>query len=240
MGIKMSGKNRTRWQLAQDYELNWWKGYRNGVEWYKDFSQKVEDHTKPFLEINQETKILEIGSGPAGALTFLKSYNKYAIDPLEDFFSTKEEWRLFRDPKVNYQKGKGEELPYEEDFFDLIIIDNVLDHCENPILVLDEMNRVLKKGGIIFCRQNLYNWWSRQMRNIMEQMMIDKGHPFTFGKKQLINHFRNRFWEIKKFDEIGYFKTWIDGLSTLTVQGLIKSFLFITRNRTLFILKKQY
>ena len=77
------------------------------------------------------------------------------------------------------------------------------------------------------------------MRNIMELMMIDKGHPFAFGKKRLINQFRNRFWEIKKFEEIGYFRAWIKDLSTLTVKGLIKSFLFITRDRTIFILKKQ-
>lgn len=235
----MSEKKQIRWQLAQEYELNWWKGYRKGLEWYRAFSQEIEDLTKPFLDINQETKILEIGAGPAGALTFLKSNNKYAIDPLEDFFSTKEEWVRFRDPKVRYQKGKGEELPYDEDFFDLIIIDNVLDHCENPMLVLDEMNRVLKKDGIIFFRQNVYNWWGRLMRNIMEVMTIDKGHPFTFGKKDLINHFRSRFWEKKTYREIGFSKTWINDLRKLTVKGFIESLLFITRNRTLFILRKQ-
>ncbi len=78
-------------------------------------------------------------------MTFLKSNNKYAIDPLEDFFSNKEEWVRLRDPEVKYQKGKGENLPYKEEFFDLIILDNVLDHCENPVLVLDEVHRVLKK-----------------------------------------------------------------------------------------------
>jgi len=237
---EVSLREPTRWQLAQEYELNWWKGYKRGLEWYQVFSKEIEDLTGPFLEIKRETKILEIGSGPAGSLTFLKSDNKYAIDPLEKYFSTKEEWVLFRDPKVNYREGKGEELPYDEDFFDLIIIDNVLDHCEDPLLVLDEMNRVLKKGGVIFLRQNVYNWWGRQMRKIMELITIDKGHPVTFGKIHLINQFKKRFWEIKKQEEVGYLKAWINDLGEWTVKGYIKSFLFITRNRTLFILKKEY
>jgi ubiquinone/menaquinone biosynthesis C-methylase UbiE len=238
--VEVSLRNHTRWKLAQEYELSWWKDYRKGLEWYQVFSKEIEDLTRPFMEIKRETKILEIGSGPAGSLTFLKSDNKYAIDPLENFFSTKEEWVSFRDPKVNYQEGKGEELPYEEDFFDLIIIDNVLDHCEDPLLVLDEMNRVLKKGGMIFLRQNLYNWWGRQMRKIMELNVVDRGHPSTFGKIHLINQFKKRFWEIKKYEEIGYLKAWKDDLGELTVKGFIKSFLFITRNRALFLLKKEY
>jgi SAM-dependent methyltransferase len=231
--------NRKRWELAQDYELNWWKGYKEGFEWYQIYSKEVEDFTQPFLEIGQETRILEIGSGPAGALTFLKSDNKYAIDPLEDFFASKEEWVRFRDPRVKYQKGKGENLPYNEGFFDLIILDNVLDHCENPTLVLDEVHRVVKKGGIIFLRLNVYNWWGSQIRRIMEPATIDKAHPFTFRKNQLVSCFLERSWEIKIYKDYGHLSTWIDDLSTLTVKGLIKAILSITRNRTLFILEKQ-
>ena len=174
IGVVTSKSRRTRWQLAQDYELNWWKGYDTGIDWYRIFSEEVERYTTPFLKISNNTRILEIGSGPAGALTFLHSDNKYAIDPLEDFFATKPEWVQHRDPRVKYQKGKGEALPYHDSFFDLIILDNVLDHCEKPVLVLDEIDRVLNMGGIIFFRQNLYSWWGRRMRGIMEMLTIDR------------------------------------------------------------------
>ena len=59
-----------RWKLAQDYEQNWWKGFEDGLGWYKEFSREVEEFTRQFIDLNSETKILEIGSGPAGALTF--------------------------------------------------------------------------------------------------------------------------------------------------------------------------
>ena len=227
-----------RWKLAQDYEQNWWKGFEDGLGWYKEFSREVEEFTRQFIDLNSETKILEIGSGPAGALTFLKSDHKYGIDPLEEFFSKNKEWMKFRDPKVIYQTGKGENLPFKNNFFDLVIIDNVLDHCENPESVLNEINRVLKKSGVIFFRINLYTWWGRNIRWLMELFMIDKGHPFSFEKKQVIAQFNNRYWKIMNCEESGYMETWIDDFKTFTISGLIKTFLFITRNRTLFVLQK--
>lgn len=234
----MQNKQQTRWQLAQNYEYNWWKNYYGDLEWYRTFSQEVESYIKSYLIINEDTKILEIGSGPAGALTFLNSNNKYAIDPLEDYFSSQKQYIEFRDPRVNYKKGKGEKLPYEENFFDLVILDNVLDHCENPQKVFDEVNRILKIGGFIFLRQNVYLWWGKQLRKIMEIIKIDKGHPFTFGSSELQRFFKNRLWEIKHKEGYGYFKTWLYGLKDVTAKGLIKSCLFITRSRTIFILKK--
>jgi SAM-dependent methyltransferase len=235
----VSKKRHTRWQVAQEYERNWWNGYGTGIEWYHLFSEEVEHYTQPFLQINKNTKILEIGSGPAGALTFLQSDNKYAIDPLEDFFATKEEWVRLRDPRVNYQKGKGEALPYGNDFFDLIILDNVLDHCEDPVLVLDEISRVLNKDGIVFFRQSIYSWWGRSVRKIMELLAIDRGHPHTFGKRQLIDYFKEQRWGIKDHKETGYLNAWIEDARKMTPKGLAKALLFINHNRTLYILEKQ-
>jgi SAM-dependent methyltransferase len=234
----VSPGNSSRWQVAQEYELNWWKRYDNDVEWYQVFSQEVQTFVKPYLEINKETKILEIGAGPAGALTSLPSNHKYAIDPLEDYFSTRKEWTQIRDPKVLYQTGKGEALPYQDDFFDLIIIDNALDHCENPILVLDEIHRVLKKGGVIFFRQSVYHWWGRWIRKVVELMALDKGHPFTFGKMQLIEFFKMRSWEIKAYQSVGYIKTWIENFRLLTAKGLMKALLLANHDRTTFVLQK--
>ena len=234
----MSKQLHTRWQAAQKYELNWWKGYDTGIDWYRLYSKEVEHYTKPFLRINENTKILEIGSGPAGALTFLQSDNKYAIDPLEDFFAAKEEWVRLRDPRVKYDKGKGEALPYDDNFFDLIILDNVLDHCENPVLVLDETSRVLNKDGIIFFRQSIYSWWGRRVRNLMELLAIDRGHPHTFGKRQLVDYFKDRHWAIKNHIETGYFKAGMEDIRRLTPRGLAKALLFISHNRALYILEK--
>jgi len=223
--------------MAQKYEHEWWTKYSKNIDWYKNISNEIIKEVSPFIEITENSTILEIGSGPAGGITYINSNNKYAIDPLEGYFSTKEEWTVHRDKRVKYFVGKGEQLPFKNNFFDLVIIDNVLDHTENPSAVLSEINRVIILGGIIFFRQNIYNYWGKLIRSIMEVYKIDRGHPFTFIKYQLENYFIERNWKIKQVTDIGYFKTWFNNINFSTLKGIIQTMLFITRNRTLFILK---
>jgi len=231
-------KNNERWDIAQDYELRWWSKYFDSIKWYKGFSEKIISETSSFIKINQNTVILEIGSGAAGGITYIQSDNKYAIDPLENFFSKNKLWVQNRDKKVKYFQGKGEKLPFESDFFDLIIIDNVLDHCENPTLVLNEINRSLKIGGLIFFRQNVYNKWGKLLRTLMELFTIDKGHPFTFTKQYLINKINERNWDIMKIEENGFYRSWKKNIMNFSFKGIIQTIFFIIRDRTLFILIK--
>jgi len=42
----------------------------------------------------------------------------------------------------------GESIPYDDDSFDVVFSDNVLEHLEEPERVFQEINRVLKPGGV--------------------------------------------------------------------------------------------
>jgi ubiquinone/menaquinone biosynthesis C-methylase UbiE len=50
--------------------------------------------------------------------------------------------------KVAYPDVDMQNLPYQDNEFDYIISDQVLEHIENPIKAINESYRVLKKGGI--------------------------------------------------------------------------------------------
>jgi SAM-dependent methyltransferase len=39
--------------------------------------------------------------------------------------------------------------PFRSNTFDLIICDNVLEHLDNPLLVMEEIHRILKSGGVL-------------------------------------------------------------------------------------------
>jgi len=230
-----------RWNLAQIYEKNWWNNKKEGlsISFYKNFADLLIKDLDGILEIKQNTYILEIGSGAAGTITYVKSDNKYAIDPLEYYYSTVPEFTLDRDQKVNYYSGKGEDLPFDSGMFDLIIIDNVLDHCADPNKVFLEMERVLKPEGILYFRQNTYHFWGVMIRTLLEKIMFDKGHPFTFSKKYLEQLFPKFNFEILKFSSNGYFTTWKKEFFSLNKKELAKALLFATRDKTLYILKKQ-
>lgn len=229
-----------RWEVAQEYEKNWWKDKSTNIDlsFYKNFADEVLNTIRPFITIDENTKILEIGSGAAGIVTHIKTKFRYAIDPLEDFYSQIKNFTDYRDKDVIYSNARGESLPFEDNTIDLIIIDNVLDHCDNPELVVFEMNRVLKEGGIIFFRQNTYHLWGKFIRMLMEFQKIDRGHPHTFTKKELKKIFKKYNLLELDFKKNGYFKTWLKEIKSSRLIDKIKAVLFVNRDKVTVILKK--
>lgn len=64
---------------------------------------------------------------------------------------------------VNLTLGVAEELPYEDNYFDYIIINYAFHHFERKSDALDEIKRVLKTNGILkMYNTSIYdmkNWW---------------------------------------------------------------------------------
>lgn len=232
--------NKERWELAQEYELNWWKDKADKVdlEFYERFANDITNEISSYYKITTDSRILEIGSGAAGTITYFDSNFKYAIDPLEDFYVTIKSYRAIRDSRVIYKNAMAENLPFESDFFDLIVIDNVLDHCQNPEAVLSEMNRVLKTGGIVYFRQNTYHCWGKFIRTVMEFLKIDAGHPHTFRTSYLHKAFKKSRLSVMSFKGTGYLKTWLKEIRSKRILDKVKAVLLATRNKTTFILKK--
>jgi len=230
-----------RWKLAQSYEKNWWSERENSIDltYLKHYANELMQEVSGYVEFNSDTSILEIGSGAAGILTFLPSNDKHAIDPLEDYFSSIERYSSFRDKQVQYQTGVGEHLPYQDRYFDFIIIDNVLDHCNSPEDVVKEMYRVLKPGGHVYFRQHTYHLWGKIVRELLELVQVDKGHPHTFLKSYLEQLVRRNGFTIIKKKSRGYYSTWKSELQSPRLIDKLKVLLFATRDKTLYILNKQ-
>ena len=114
---------------------------------------------------------------------------KYAIDPLADFYKT--HFNIDSTGLI-FLKGRGEELPFEDKSFDIIILANVLDHVESPKKVLSEVKRVLKDNGI-FHFENLFyqkkflilaKIWGF-IKKLFIGKMFNIHHPFMFTLKDL-------------------------------------------------------
>jgi len=145
-----------RWQVAQKAEMEFWE-HRSLEELREENPPKkayifVEEISK-FTKMNNNTKILEVGCGGFSLINLLKKGKRHSIDPLADFY--KEKYKINYKP-VTFVKGVGENLPYPDNYFDVVMCINVLDHTKSPSKVISEMRRVLKKGGMLYFENYYY------------------------------------------------------------------------------------
>ncbi len=229
-----------RWKKAQTYERDWWAGVVSRIDpsFYERYAEELTRELAGLMTIRPDTWILEVGSGAAGILTYLDSRHRYAVDPLEDFYASVDRFTAARDGEVHYARAQGEHLPFENERFDLIIIDNVLDHCEQPARVVQEMHRVLRKGGIVFLRLNVYHRWGKAVRALAETLQIDKGHPYTFTWDNLEHLLRSNAFELVRVHRTPFRDTWIKELTSGKPRDLLKAMTFATRSKTTCVLRK--
>lgn len=232
--------NKNRWNKAQNYEKNWWQQRHNSIDlsYLKRFADDLMNATSQFHTYNDNSKILEIGSGPAGIITHLPGKLRCAIDPLDDFYASVPEYSKYRDKKVQYSNAKGEELPFDDNTFNLIIIDNVLDHCQEPEQVLREVNRVLENDGIIYFKQNVYHSIGKVIRNLLEKIEFDKGHPHNYTKKDIHQLFDSYNYKLLSLTERGHFKQLLVELKMRNLKAFLRVLTFMTRDKITMILKK--
>ncbi|HDP99442.1 MAG TPA: class I SAM-dependent methyltransferase [bacterium] len=163
--------NNNRWLVAKQYEKEWWKTRKNQIDFgfYRSYAEELVESIQGVTDIAANTSILEIGSGAGGIVTFLNSDKSYAFDPLEEFYASVPNFQKQRNQKVKYQTAKAEHIPFEKKRFDFIICDNVLDHCDDIDKVFLEMRRVLRDHGTLWLRLNIYTFWGRLIRLLIEK-----------------------------------------------------------------------
>jgi ubiquinone/menaquinone biosynthesis C-methylase UbiE len=195
-----------RWKIAQDSEKEYWETFtketllKEEAERHKKKAEVLEKEWKQFINITKDAKILQIGCGPEDIINYFSFGKAYAVDPLANFY--KEKFGL-NYKKMNFVQARGESLPFEDNFFDVVILANVLDHVESPERVLSEIKRVLKKDGI-FHFENLFyqnsfillsKVWG-PIKKAFTKQIFNIHHPFMFKKTDLKKILSNDFVRI--------------------------------------------
>ena len=98
-------------------------------------------------EVGTETTILDVGCGSGGSSVLAKERgaNVHGIDVAEGLLS----YAIQRVPKGFFQVADIENLPYEDNMFDVIFAANSLQYSEDRIAALQELKRVCKPNGRI-------------------------------------------------------------------------------------------
>jgi SAM-dependent methyltransferase len=107
------------------------------VQWYRHILESL-----PFWEYGNRGNVLEIGAGEFGGFRSLVPADSYRIvDPI---------WGDAESPWGDL-RIRAESLPMPDETFDLVIVSNAIDHCEQPGAVAREIVRVLTAGGSVLC-----------------------------------------------------------------------------------------
>lgn len=227
-----------RWETAQSYEADWWRSYEDqfNTKPLQKLAEVITRKLEQYRSIGTTIDIIEVGPGPIGVVPFLNGQMKIAMDPLHDTYEIIKSYAKLRQSAIangtTYIYGKGENIPYKDNSFDIYITDNVLDHVDNHKEFISEIRRVLKPGGVAYVRVHVYHAWGRFLRNLMEIIVIDKGHPYTFSTtllKQLFSKYRFQFLSDERDSFLqSWIKDWKRALGG-NLKALVQVLFFITR-----------
>lgn len=153
--------------------------------------------------------ILDCGCGSGGyILEFFKySPNVFGVECDE------EKVKFFKSLNVNPSNviaGNIESLPFEDNKFDLVFLNEVLEHVQNEQKALSEIKRVLKTGGllVLFSPNRLYPFETHEVTTKIRNISLPYYFPFipyiplVLGSKIINYTARNYFpWQLR--DKIG-------------------------------------
>lgn len=209
----MSQKRTKKYDYGEKYYQE------NGLDGFEARGRMDHDAILAQVDFGENDNVLEIGCGLGVLLSRVGSKNKFGVE--SNTFSVDKCREKGLDVRLH---DNPYDLPYEDNFFDKVIMNEVIEHIEDVDLVVKEVSRVLKNKGIfIVTTPNK----GILVRNLSESHCSE----MTYGELRAIikkNNFRImkhlvsgiNIWDFlggkivyptaKKIREIGFFKKAID------------------------------
>lgn len=135
-------------------------------------------------------RVAAIGAGTGAIHSLEVDCERIALDPLMQSYSN-----IVEESYANVLTGAAENIPFNDESFDIIICHNVLDHCAKPAEVLDEIHRVLTEKGQFLFHLNIF-----KIPSIVRKQLhhIDRPHPHHYSLDEVKTLFRDHDWKIDR------------------------------------------
>jgi len=183
--------------------MNWREEYMGryyrSIEGWKDGTAEFFDML--VTGVPASAKVLELGPGPANAVTAFLSENFKSVDGLDIDPACSDNIHL-REVLV-YDGGS---FPVDDDGYDAVVCNYVLEHVENPEKTVAEIRRVLRPGGVFaFRTPNRFHyvslisaltphWFHRLAANRARKLEGDTEDPYpTFYRMNTSGKIRKLF-----------------------------------------------
>lgn len=151
-------------------------------------------------EVGFNKKVLEVGcnDGYVGALLLKGSNDVYGVDIVKEKLLLAQNRRL----KVKECDIENDQFPYPQDYFDVVILGDVIEHIFDTDLLLEKCKKILKKGGKLIVT-------TPNVASLGRRIMLLLGlNPFL--------EFSSKFPPVKGYPAVGHIRYYT--LSTLKFQ----------------------
>ena len=170
-----------------DFTLEEWKTLYNSAyfaemtTWHQ--KQRITDIKTRLDKINNycSSKIenfLDVGCGEGLCLIEAagRGWNSYGLDITDNRVNGA------KMDNINFTAGNIFKAAYPDNFFDAVYLDSVLEHLTDPVSYLKEINRIIKKGGILYIgvpnEDSLFNGVKKIFYRLIGSTVSEKIKPF--------------------------------------------------------------
>lgn len=179
-----------------------------------------------FVPRNRHNKILEIGAGSGATLLNAKESGLadyiVGVDLMHVENSNQSHPAMDRFIIGNIENI---ELDLEDNYFDVVICGDVLEHLLNPVQCLVKLRRLLKDGGVIIASIPNVRYWKISMGlvfggrwNYCDQGVLDRTHLRFFVRDTIRDLIEDSGFAIQKNEAQGLQREW--GFAAWTLNSL--------------------
>jgi SAM-dependent methyltransferase len=219
----VTGVSHERWQDAQQAERGFWSTKGFGLTAFRGAvagSMQTAAWAAPNLEA-PPGDWLEVGVGPlgVGCTHFMECEGElHTLDPIG--VTPADEWQLPEPCRAlirtcqettNNHVGQGEQLDFPDESFTLVALENMLDHVEDPSVVLREARRVLVPGGTLVVAIDTFSALAEARfrlltRRRQRETILVRAHPHRFSSGDVVKLVVGAGFRVTSVDTAGFVK----------------------------------
>ena len=126
----------------------------------------------PEINFGEDLRFLDVGCKKGRLLfklaSFLHNYEFHGLDINSDRIKNNDANNKFNN--IKFHCAPAEDMPFSNEYFDIIVCTNALHHFPQRVRALDEMHRVIKAGGELYILEGVNgNEWKNRLDKILRQ-----------------------------------------------------------------------
>ena len=144
----------------------------------------------PEINFRENLKFLDVGCKNGRLLfklaSFLNNYEFHGLDINSSNIKKNQARNKF--DNIKFHSAPAENMPFNNEYFDIVVCTNALHYFPQRVRALDEMHRVLKHGGELYLLEGVDgNEWKNKLDKILRQSKFILPRKKYLSKTALFN-----------------------------------------------------